>query len=123
MDCKYSKREPKDKSNRSYIYCKPQGCRCHAIRFCPVIQDIINIDNYKDCVVYLENEKGDPFMNKVILEKDGFLYIELNDEYGQAVVIENPFEPEDIPSHVNLVKVGDTYYIKGYAPKITTKKR
>ena len=88
------------------------------IRFCSKVNDIINVDNIETkCTIY-KNEEDKSYMKqgkyKVLYEKRGMLYIELNQD--TSIVIPNPFN--NVPSGVDLVKVKDTYYIKGYEPKV-----
>ena len=40
--------------------------------------------------------------NKVLFEKRGKLYIETNDEIGQVIALDNPFD--EIPKAVKLIK-------------------
>ena len=54
---------------------------------------------------------------KVLYEKRGMLYIELNQD--TSIAIPNPFN--NVPSGVDVVKIKDKYYIKGYEPKVEKK--
>ena len=54
---------------------------------------------------------------KVLYEKRGMLYIEL--DYNTSIRVSNPFST--IPSGVDLTKIDGEYYIKGYEPKIVVK--
>ena len=79
-----------------------------------------NTDNYKNCTAYVKQEKEiekgrNGMNNKVIFEKKGSLYIELNDEIGQVVAIKNQYDK--IPDYVDVVFVDNTPYIKGFEPK------
>ena len=118
MNCKYSTKEEADSVGRHFLICKIEQGRCPLVRYCPTMDDIRNTDNYTDCTVMkkYEIEKGRNDMNnKVIFEKKGSLYIELNDEIGQVVAIKNPYDK--IPDYVDLVFVDNTPYIKGFEPK------
>lgn len=74
-----------------------------------------NLD--KKCTIF-KNEGEKEYMkqgeHKVLYEKRGRLYIELDME--TSVVIANPFEGE-IPIGVDLIKIKDEYFIKGFEPK------
>ena len=114
MDCKYSHRE-EPILDRTYIRCNQTTERCPMVRYCGKVGDIINIDNYeRKCRLYIEKEnsmgitKETP--NKVLFEKRGKLYIETNDEIGQVITLDNPFD--EIPKAVKLLKrQNGEYYI------------
>ena len=106
MDCKYSYRETIGES-RNYIRCQLINERCPLTRYCGIVRDIIHTDNYaKKCNRYINKEdsmtlnKETP--NKVLFEKRDKLYIEVNDEIGQVVAIQNPFDY--LPKAVKLIK-------------------
>lgn len=117
MDCKYSQRE-EPTNGRRYLYCEQSNQLCPMIRYCGKVGDIINIEDYqKKCSVYIEKERNvgvnKDTPNKVLFEKRGKLYIETNDEIGQVVALDNPFDT--VPKAVKLLKRqnGDYYiYIK-----------
>ena len=52
----------------------------------------------------------------VLFESKGLLYVEYNDNVFKFV---NPFD--EVPSSVELVKVGNELYIKGCEPKVEPK--
>ncbi len=114
MDCRYSHRE-EPILDRTYIRCNQTTERCPMVRYCGKVGDIINIDNYeKKCRLYIEKEnsmgitKETP--NKVLFEKRGKLYIETNDEIGQVITLDNPFD--EVPKAVKLLKrQNGEYYI------------
>ena len=124
MDCKYSRRETVGQT-RNYIYCDIANERCIMTRYCGIVNDIINIDGYMNkCKRYIDKEESmvvnKETPNKVLFEKRGKLYIETNDEIGQVVALDNPFD--NVPKAVCLVLADNNYYIKGYEPKKVYKK-
>ena len=124
MDCKYSHRETIGQT-RNYIHCDITNERCIMTRYCSVVNDIINIDGYMTkCNKYINKEESMTINketpNKVLFEKRGKLYIETNDEIGQVVALDNPFDT--VPKAVCLVLTDNNYYIKGYEPKKVYKK-
>ena len=54
---------------------------------------------------------------KVLYSKRDLLCIELDS--NTTTFVANPFDEDKIPLGVDLVKVGDKYYIKGCEPKVT----
>lgn len=119
MNCKYSIKEEENENGRHYLTCTVTNERCHAIRYCSKVRDIINTDNFeKYCNIY--KNKGDALYmkegkNKVVLEKNGMLYVQVDEKTVQK--IKNPFDY--IPKGVDAIKSKTTgkYYIKGYFPK------
>jgi len=55
---------------------------------------------------------------KVLYEKRGMLCVQIDED--MAIMVENPFG-EKVPKGVDLVKIKDKYYIKGYEPKVEKK--
>ena len=118
MNCKYSYKLNEIKGERNYLYCNIMKNQCPMIRFCNKVNDIINVDNVETkCTIY-KNEEDKEYMKqgkyKVLYEKRGMLYIEL--DHDTSIRVPNPFNI--VPSGVDLVKIKDEYYIKGYEPKI-----
>jgi hypothetical protein len=110
MNCKFSYIKYKDNLNRSILYCSVTKERCPLVRFCNRLNDYINIDGCTNCrfVSLGEDIKAESkgLKNKVRFERNGKLYIEVND---QVIVLDNPFS--EVPRYVNVVKVGDMYVI------------
>lgn len=50
---------------------------------------------------------------KVLFEKRGLLYVELDSN----TVIQVKNQLQTVPQSVNLIKIKDEYYIKGFEPK------
>ena len=121
MICKHAYRLNESENGRHYLQCLLMKNQCPMIRFCSKVNDIINVDNVESkCTIY-KNEEDKSYMKqgkyKVLYEKRGMLYIELNQD--TSIVISNPFN--NVPSGVDVVKIKDEYYIKGYEPKIEKK--
>ena len=113
-DCKYSKRLEKDAVGHK-IFCNLADYYCGHCYFCSIINDYKMKDGYTDCPYYKNKEKemqkSSKTPNKVRFEKRGKLYVELNDELEQVVVVDNPFE--DVPNYVKILKRPDgEYYVK-----------
>lgn len=123
MFCKHSIiKNENQKNNRNYLYCDVSKEMCPLVRYCITKGKVVNIDNYdKKCIIY-KTEGDKTYMTqgkyKVLYEKRGMLYIEL--DYDTSIRVPNPFG-SDIPKGVDLVKIKDEYYIKGYEPKIEPK--
>lgn len=121
MSCKYSKRESECDSSGWYrLYCNIVNDICPFQYRCYKISNWKNQDNLDKKCVYYKSEEDKSYMSqgkyKVLYEKRGMLYIEL--DHDTSIRVPNPFNI--IPSGVDLVKIKDEYYIKGYEPKITT---
>ena len=119
MSCKYSKREFQPDSSGWYrLYCNIINDICPFQYRCYKISNWKNQDNLDKKCVYYKNEEDKEYMKqgkyKVLYEKRGMLYIEL--DYDTSIRVPNPFNI--VPSGVDLVKIKDEYYIKGYEPKI-----
>lgn len=119
MICTYANKSKESEGGRHYLYCKITSLLCPMVRYCNRIGDIVNVDLCdKKCVVY-QNEEGKKYMEqgkyKVLRCKNNMLYIEL--DYNTSIIVPNPFG-SDIPKGVDLIKVKDEYYIKGYEPKV-----
>ena len=116
-NCKYSIK------NNERRYCTLHDGLCHLQYFCNKINawrthDTIGLE--KKCTFY-RNKEDDKFMAygkyKVLYSKRDLLCIELDS--NTTTFVANPFDVDKIPLGVDLVKVGDKYYIKGYEPKVT----
>lgn len=119
MSCKYSKRESECDSSGWYrLYCNIINDICPFQYRCYKISNWKNQDNLDKKCVYYKNEEDKSYMAqgkyKVLYEKRGMLYIEL--DHDTSIRVPNPFNI--IPSGVDLIKVKDEYYIKGYEPKV-----
>lgn len=120
MFCKYSKKSTElDNIGWNKLYCIITDEMCNCQYRCAKINNWRNYDNLdKRCITY-KNEGDKEYMTqgnyRVLYEKRGKLYIEL--DYNTSIVVPNPFG-SDIPKGVNLIKIKDEYYIKGYEPKV-----
>lgn len=118
MICKYSiKEEEKDILGRSKLYCNIQHEICPFQYPCDRINNWRNLDNIeKKCKIYIDKEKM-KYMKQgeylVLFEKRGMLCVQLDD--NTAIMVKNPLD--NIPTSVELVKVKDEYYVKGFEPK------
>ena len=122
MSCKYAERESNSDSSGWYrLYCKIINDICPFQYRCYEISNWKNQDNLDKKCVYYKNEEDKSYMKqgeyKVLYEKRGMLYIELN--HDTSIRIPNPFN--NVPSGVDVVKIKDEYYIKGYEPKVEKK--
>ena len=117
LNCKYSI------ENNERRYCTLHDGLCHLQYFCNKINawrthDIIELEN--KCTFY-KNKEDNKFMAygkyKVLYSKRDLLCVELDS--NTTTFVANPFDEDDIPLGVDLVKLGDKYYIKGYEPKVT----
>lgn len=113
MNCKYSSQSNVDVLNRHYLLCSLlNNDKCPMIRYCPDVKDYISVDNYKLCKSYTEAEsnigRSQLTPNKVVFEKGGKLFIEVNDEIGQVVALENIYD--NVPKFVKLYKGNDGEY-------------
>ena len=121
MFCKYSIEDIKlDNLGWNKRICTILNEICPFQYKCNQINNWRNYDNLeKKCTIY-NNEREKEYMKqgkyKVLYENRGKLYIELDSD--TSIVVPNPFK-DDIPLGVDLVKIGDKYYIKGYEPKVT----
>ena len=113
MDCKYSY-QGENTNGRHYLYCNVTNKLCTYVRYCGIIDDIINSDGYINCPTLKQKEitmgmtQDKP--NRVLFEKRGMLAIETNDEIGQVVMVENTFK--EVPQWVKLFKKDGKYYAK-----------
>lgn len=119
MSCKYSKRESECDSSGWYrLYCNIVNDICPFQYRCYKISNWKNQDNLDKKCIYYKNEEDKSYMAqgkyKVLYEKRGMLYIEL--DHDTSIRVSNPFNI--IPSGVDLIKIKDEYYIKGYEPKV-----
>ena len=121
INCKYSKTMESDTQGRRY--CTLYDGLCHLQYYCNKINawrthDTIELEN--KCTFY-KNKEDNKFMAygkyKVLYSKRDLLCIELDS--NTTTFVTNPFDEDKIPLGVDLVKVGDKYYIKGYEPKVT----
>jgi len=122
MLCRYSKRyEESDSSGWYKLSCTIINDICPFQYRCYKINNWKNQDNLDKKCVYYKKEEDKSYMKqgkyKVLYEKRGMLYIELNQD--TSIRIPNPFNT--IPSGVDVVKIKDEYYIKGYEPKVEKK--
>lgn len=114
MNCKYSYQDKQEPDGRHYLICKNSNQRCHAIRYCPDVRDIINTDNYKICPTYTTQESNIGYSidtpNKVLIVKDNQLWVE-NKDIDQVFIVNNP--RDYIPKFVKLLKdENNEYYIE-----------
>lgn len=122
MSCKYSKRESEpDASDWYKLSCTIINDICPFQYRCYKINNWKSQDNLDKKCVYYKKEEDKSYMKqgeyKVLYEKRGMLYIELNQD--TSIGIPNPFN--NVPSGVDVVKIKDKYYIKGYEPKAEKK--
>ena len=119
MICKYASRYKESDSRGWYkLYCTISNQMCHCQYPCDKINNWRNYDNLdKKCTTF-KREEDKSYMAqgkyKVLYEKRGRLYIEL--DHDTSIRVPNPFNI--IPYGVDLIKVKDEYYIKGYEPKV-----
>jgi hypothetical protein len=102
MNCKFSYVKEPDNFGRHVLYCSVLKEKCPLVRFCNRVNDYINIDGYNVCN-YISlgennNAKCNNLNNKVRFERNGKLYVEVND---QVMIFENPFN--EIPKYVNVI--------------------
>lgn len=117
MICKYSHKQKELNNGRYYLVCNLTNTQCIMVRFCRTINDIVNIDNVdKKCNLYINKENVEYMKQgkyKVLFEKRGKLCVQINND--TAIMINNPFS--ETPLGVDLVKIKDEYYVKGFEPK------
>ena len=111
MSCKYSYR----KNKHDYLTCAILQELCPLVRYCGIKGEYINTDNYDtNCRYYIQKERTVGMTqdkpNKVLFEKRGFLYVELNDELGQVITVKNTFD--EVPKYVKLYKKDGVYCAK-----------
>lgn len=116
--CKYSYIDTKaNEAGYHNIICKESGDICLLVHYCPKINDLISNDNVDThCKIYKNTEDSDYMKEgkyKVVRVRRGNLYVQIT--IDDIRIIPNPFDYE--PKGVDVVKVGDDYYIKGYEPK------
>ena len=120
MFCKYSIEDIKlDNLGWNKRICTILNEICPFQYKCNQINNWRNYDNLeKKCTIY-NKEREKEYMKqgkyKVLYENRGKLYIELNSE--TSIVVPNPFDKEDIPKGVDLVKVDNEYFVDGFEPK------
>ena len=103
-------------------------CRCeHSQDICPFMRRCslehrwLPLATMDKCKIRLENDNmvelnKDEY--KVLFESKGALYV----EYGDSVFkFKNPFE--DVPKKVQLIKVDNELFIKGFEPKPIVEER
>ena len=123
MFCKYSKKSTElDNIGWNRLYCNITNEMCNCQYRCAKINNWRNYDNLdKRCITY-KHEGDKEYMTqgnyRVLYEKRGRLYVEL--DHNTSITVLNPFG-SDVPKGVDLVNIKDTYYIKGYEPKIEIK--
>lgn len=120
MICKYSKRSTeKDNFGWNKLYCTVTSQMCNCQYRCEKISNWRNYDNLENrCNIY-KHEGDKEYMTqgqyKVLYEKRGRLCVELS--YDTSIMINNPYPLDKIPKGVDLVKIKDIYYVKGFEPK------
>ena len=120
MFCKYSIEDIKlDNLGWNKRICTILNEICPFQYKCNQINNWRNYDNLeKKCTIY-NKEREKEYMKqgkyKVLYENRGKLYIELDSE--TSIVVPNPFDKEDIPKGVDLVKVDNEYFVDGFEPK------
>ena len=120
MFCKYSIEDIKlDNLGCNKRICTILNEICPFQYKCNQINNWRNYDSLeKKCTIY-NKEREKEYMKqgkyKVLYENRGKLYIELNSE--TSIVVPNPFDKEDIPKGVDLVKVDNEYFVDGFEPK------
>lgn len=120
MFCKYSIKDTQvDGFGWNKLICVETKEMCNFQYRCTQINNWRNYDNLENrCKIY--KYKGDKeYMKqgqyKVLYEKRGKLYIEL--DYNTSITVINPFKINEIPLGVDLVKIKNDYFIKGFEPK------
>ena len=114
MNCKYSYQGEQEADGRHYLICKNSNERCHAVRYCPDVRDIINTDGYKNgCNIYINNESNIGYSidtpNKVVIAKGDKLWVK-HEQLDQVFIVQNPLNY--VPKFVKLEKNTDgDYYI------------
>ena len=120
MFCKYSIEDIKlDNLGWNKRICTILNEICPFQYKCNQINNWRNYDNLeKKCTIY-NKEREKEYMKqgkyKVLYENRGKLYIEFDSE--TSIVVPNPFDKEDIPKGVDLVKVNNEYFVDGFEPK------
>ena len=120
MFCKYSIEDIKlDNLGWNKRICTILNEICPFQYKCNQINNWRNYDSLeKKCTIY-NKEREKEYMKqgkyKVLYENRGKLYIELDSE--TSIVVPNPFDKEDIPKGVDLVKVDNEYFVDGFEPK------
>ena len=123
MFCKYSIKDTQpDNFGWNKLHCTITNQMCHCQYRCNQISNWRNYDNLENrCNIY-KHEGDKEYMTqgqyKVLYEKRGMLYVEL--DYNTSITVSNPYGTE-IPKGVDLIKVEDIYYVKGYEPKVDIK--
>lgn len=111
--------------NCKYSYYKSANCNCIKMLACDLINDLCpharkienqwtNSSSYKSCKEYGMSKNG----NRVRFVKGSKLYVENYNEEGNVdsiEVIDNPYDYE--PQFVEIKKVKDKFYVKGFEPK------
>lgn len=119
MFCKYSIKDTQpDNFGWNKLYCTITNEMCPYQYRCDKISNWRNNDNLdKRCTVY-KHEGDKEYMTqgqyKVLYEKRGLLYVEL--DYDTSITVSNPYGTE-VPKGVDLIKIKDAYYVKGFEPK------
>lgn len=114
MNCKYATySDDLDSVGRQYLYCRIMKDTCPLVRYCDKVNKLINNDFYENCRYYImENGKVKKGFSRVRFEKHGKLYVEVE---NTVVTFDNPYD--EVPKEVEIIKVNNTYYIKGTEPK------
>lgn len=118
-NCKHSYND----GNSNYLYCNITNQICPLVRWCNDVGRVISINNYRENCIYYKNKEESMLQSngshKVRFVKRKLLYVELNDKLNQIAKIDNPYDYE--PFYVDIVQVGDNYYVKGFEPKVEIK--
>lgn len=88
--------EWRDFKGREYLFCKRTDRICEYSKFCQLQNKFILNDRWEQCSV--KDEKDIPSgSNRVLFERKGFLYIDLNDK---TIKVKNTFN--HIPDYVYI---------------------
>ncbi|MEG1353706.1 MAG: hypothetical protein RR255_00290 [Bacilli bacterium] len=122
-NCKFSYTKKEVITKREYLYCSKNDKICPYVRFCNDLNKIVNVNNYKICKDF--NIMDIPLgKNKVRFIKNEKLIVELYDKTGNVlscVEVDNPFNK--FIKYVELIELNGIYYVKGYEPKVSIKKK
>lgn len=102
-----------------FCQCSQRGDICPFMRRCSLEHKWLPLATMDKCNVRLENNAMSRLMKdeyKVLFESKGMLYVEYNDNVFK---FSNPFD--DVPEKVQLIKVDNELYIKGFESKIETR--
>lgn len=112
-NCKYSYYKVDEK--RNYLYCNIDNEICPLVRYCQTEQKIVNAKGFGNCKKKKDEDNKMPQgKEKVLFQERGFLYVQISN-IGEIRKIKNPYDYA--PNSVEIVMVGNEYYINGYEPK------